>query len=316
MGTLGTRWIDEHAGTAPLGADLDKRTAAALRALTRGGYTDELKAAVAAYNRDQQPAPAPVVHPLWSGFGWVLEKFSDLWDPATLKASGITWAAACLHHGFNADGSQNLSSTDAASQAWLAAGNAQAYRAAGIKVGGWAWHERVPESEADVADICIKNWGLDFWIANAEQTWKQEPGGVVNAAERYARRLHPLVPAGYPVAWSPLGAAAGDNVFPYDYKAFTERGWHVLPQAYPQQSPEYALSLCLDHSERAGIAKRLVHCTIANYAPQKAGAFKPSITEWATELGRARARGYLGASLWDQPWTPDEVRTLAAAARG
>jgi hypothetical protein len=259
------------------------------------------------------PAPAPTI---FSGFGWLAVRYDALFDPAALAQAGVKWVAAVLTHGANADGSHNNDADDQTNQAWLAAGKAQPYRDAGIEVGGWGWHEVMPEIEAVIAATHAASFNLDFWIANAEAVWKPDDSRFVNdAPERYARALEVELASrgleGLAIAWSVLGAPPAPFRYGYDYKAFTRRGWHILPQAYPQQSPEYELDNVVEHSlARAGIRPEFVHPTIANYGPQKPDAFKPSIAEWTQALARGRARGVVGYSLWAHDWPPDDARTL------
>jgi hypothetical protein len=259
------------------------------------------------------PAPAPSI---FREYGWFAVRYDALFDPATLAAAGVKWVAAVVTHGANADGSHNNDADDQTNQAWLAAGKAQAYRDAGIKVGAWGWHEVMPEIEAVIAATHVASFHLDFWIANAEAVWKPDDGRFVpNAAERYAQAFEKELAArgitGLPVGWSVLGAPPAPFTFGYDYGAFTRRGWHILPQAYPQQSPEYVLDNVVDHAlRRIGTRPEFVHPTIANYGPQKADAIKPTIAEWSQALGNARKEGVVGHSLWAHDWTTEDARTL------
>lgn len=260
------------------------------------------------------PAPAPSI---FREFGWLAVRYDALFDPATLAAAGVKWVAAVLTHGANEDGSHNNDADDQTNQAWLAAGNAKPYRDAGIKVGGWGWHEVMPEIEAVIAATHIATFHLDFWIANAEAVWKPDDTRFVrDAPERYAVALEQELAArglgGLAVAWSVLGAPPAPFTYGYDYKAFTRRGWHVLPQAYPQQSSEYVLDNVVEHSIiRAGIGPEFVHPTIANYGPQKQDAFKPTIPEWTQAIEAGCRRGVVGYSLWAHDWQLDDARTLA-----
>lgn len=261
----------------------------------------------------REPAPVPTI---FSEFGWLAVQYKELLDPATLADAGVRWVAAVVSHGANVDGSHNNDVDDQENQAWLAAGNAKPYRDAGIKVGAWGWHEVMPEIEAVIAATHVANHQLDFWIANAEAVWKPDATNfITNAPERYAVALEQELASrgieGLPVAWSVLGAPPAPFTYGYDYKAFTRRGWHILPQAYPQQSPEYELGNVVEHSlVRAGIPPEFVHPTIANYDPQKVEAFKPTISDWSAAIERGRARGVVGYSLWAHNWQPDDVRTL------
>jgi hypothetical protein len=268
------------------------------------------------------PAPSRASTPppsIFREFGWFAVRYDALFDPATLVRAGVKWVAAVVSHGANADGSHNNDADDQANQAWLAAGNAKPYRDAGIKVGAWAWHEVMPETEAWIAATHAANFQLDFWIANAEAVWKPDDSRFVeNAPERYAaaleRELASRGLAELPVAWSVLGAPPAPFTYGYDYQAFTRRGWHILPQAYPQQSPEYVLDNVVEHAlNLVKIRPEFVHPTIANYGPQKPDAFKPTIDEWSQALERGRKRGVIGCSLWAHDWQLDDARALGTS---
>lgn len=293
--------------------------------LARAGIADALaQLAPSRPAAPKDPVPevvtgTPVTQPtIFSSFGWFGVRYDALLDPGTLARARVKWIVAVLSHGVNRNGSHNNDVDDQENQAWLAAGKAKPYRDAGIQVGGWGWHEVVPETEAMIAATHVATFGLDLWIANAEAVWKpDDPGFVPNAPERYAVALEAELASrsltGLPIGWSVLGAPPAPFAYGYDYAAFTRRGWHILPQAYPQQSPEYVLDNVVEHAlGRVGIRPEFVHPTIANYGPQKPEAFRPSIADWSQAIERGRRRGVVGYSLWAHDWGQSDVDTLAA----
>jgi hypothetical protein len=301
--------------------------------LARQGIEDAIAQLTApASTTTGQPKPRPKPKPkaggtgtdtvttsIFAAYGWLAVRYEALMDPATLAAAGVKWVAAVVSHGVNADGSHNNDADDRTNQAWLAAGNAKAYREAGIKVGAWGWQEVGPETEATIAATHVESFDLDFWVANGEAVWKPDDGRfVANGPERFAAALERELAArgkgGLQVGWSVLGAPPAPFAYGYDYQAFTKRGWHILPQAYPQQASEYALANVIDHAlARASIPARFVHPTIANYGPQQAGAFRPTIAEWADAIREGQRLGVAGYSLWAHDWQAPDVTTLGAA---
>lgn len=275
-----------------------------------------------ARNGGTAPTPTPVQQSVFALDGWMAVRFDKLPTPAELSAVGIKWVAAIVNHGANPDGSHALDPDDHANHAWFAQGKDDPYRAAGIKVGAWGWNQGFfPAIEAWMAAETIKVYGLDLFITNGENDWKGNdlPDQWARAmqAELAARAL----PATFPVAWSTLGAAAGEFIFPFHYSAFTSRGWHILPQAYPQESGEYTLLRkgdnqgVIEHSQDAGIPRNMVHPTIANYPARtdKPGAFKPTIDQWIADIRSAQQLGVVGISLWAHDWSPAEYTKLLAA---
>jgi hypothetical protein len=312
MPKYGKAWVDELVDATAF-ATIARREAA----------RSQLKLMVDVLEREAQGqtpgTTPPVTQPhIFAKPGWMGVRYDALSPPAELARAGVFWVAAVLSHGANADGSHNNDVDDQTNQAWLAAGKAQPYRDVGIKVGGWGWHEVQPELEAVIARTHINTYALHFWIANGEAVWKPDDArfvkdGPERFAAHFAAQLGLAGKSGLPVAWSVLGAAVPPNVYGYDYRAFTSRGWHILPQAYPQQSPEYKLSTCIDHAVKRDVPLELVHPTIANYGVQKPGAFQPTIATWEEELRAARARGVVGFSVWAHDFTLEDVRKLVQA---
>ena len=263
----------------------------------------------------EQPEDPPAIQPsIFAQPGWFGVRFERLPNAAELVEAGIKWIVAPLSHGANGDRSHATDADDASNQAWLGNGQALPYRARGIKVGGWMWHQGFhADVEAAIADINISNYTLDLFISNGEEAWKGN-----TQPELFAAALSPRLPhSGFPVAWSVLGAASGRNVFPFDYRAFTRRGWHILPQAYPQDSGDYEPDLCLDHAERAVIPKPFVHLTISNGqpVPGRPGTFRPPLSYWETAMRLMRDRGYGGVSFWAHDFLIHEVTRIVTAAR-
>jgi hypothetical protein len=307
MAQRGDKWVDDLVNSINW-----PRIESSNPATRKEAARKQLKEMVALLNeQDGEPVPPrppdPVVKTLFDQPGWFAVRYDRLPSPGELVDARIEWIAAILSHGVDGNGNHSMDNDDKENQAFLAAGRHLPYKNVGIKIGGWGWcqgfHAMV---EADIADTYQRAWNLDFWIANGEEAWKNNTQPEIFADTIYGHNKN------LPVGWSTLGAAAGKNVFPFMYASFTNRGYHILAQSYPQETADYELDKCLDHAERAGIPKRFFHYTIANYgAANRPTAYRPTMQQWEEQLMRASVRHYDGVSFWDHQWVLEDVKKLA-----
>jgi hypothetical protein len=153
-------------------------------------------------------------------------------------------------------------------------------RAHGIAVGGWGYEDGRPLIEAVLADIAVRRYGLDFFIADAEAPYEQTK--TLHGWSRSRtfvdefRTLEPTLPA----ALTTYGAATAPFVLPIDYATWRDAGFDLLPQAYYNQFPKaYRPDMTVAHSLRAGWPLDRVHPVLgvyrhyaaANYIPLMAG---------------------------------------------
>jgi hypothetical protein len=153
-------------------------------------------------------------------------------------------------------------------------------RAHGIAIGGWGYEDGKPLIEAVLADLAVRRYGLDFFIADAEspyeQTKKLHGWARSRTFVREFRTLEPMLPA----ALTTYGAATAPFVLPIDYGVWRDAGFDLLPQAYYNQFPkDYRPDLTVAHALRAGWPLDRVHPVLgvyrhyaaANYIPLMAG---------------------------------------------
>ena len=214
-----------------------------------------------------------------------------------LQANHFTWVAFHLTNGYEQLGLDPM---------WIAV-----FRAHGIAVGGWGYADSASEIDAVLADIAIKQYGLDFWITDAESAYEQTKKihGWRNSATftRVFRSLEPTLPA----ALTTYGAATAPFVLPIDYAAWRDAGFDLLPQAYYNQFPkQYRPDLTVEHSERAGWPDDRVHPVIGVYRHYPAANYVPLLEPLPT-------RGF-SVFLADQATAADYValEPLALAAAG
>jgi hypothetical protein len=213
-----------------------------------------------------------------------------------LERNHFTWVAFHLTNGFVQEPLDPM---------WVSV-----FRAHGISVGGWGYVDSATLIDAVLADVAVRTYGLDFWIADAESAYEQtkKQHGWKNSAAfvRVFRSLQPTLPA----ALTTYGAATAPYVLPIDYASWRNAGFDLLPQAYYNQFPKaYRPDLTVEHSERAGWPDDRVHPVIGVYRKYPAANYVPLLSPLPT-------RGF-SVFLADQATADDyaalEPLALAAA---
>lgn len=138
-----------------------------------------------------------------------------------------------------------------------------------------AWNEGPKDGSLSYTTALARGvWGVSYddtdFLGDAFGIVKQAnlagASFLIWDAEECLKDAHPALLTGALAAFdgfagekalSTLGAASGQNIYPIDYKAFLDRGWHILPQAYYSptpdsggNSPDYLPQLCIDHMAR------------------------------------------------------------------
>jgi hypothetical protein len=185
------------------------------------------------------------------------------WGLATeLEQNHFTWVAFHLTNGFVQRELDPM---------WI-----DVFRAHGIRVGGWGYADGAALIDAAIADIAVRKYGLDFWIADAESSYEQTKKlrGWKNSSTftRVFRSLQPTLPA----AITTYGAATPPFVLPIDYASWRNAGFDLLPQAYYNQFPKtYRPDMTIDHAQRAGWPLDRVHPVIGVYRKYPAANYVP-----------------------------------------
>ena len=232
-----------------------------------------LAAAVAGAARADPPAA------VFDGGGVFVDNPGNLPGPWSLalelEANHFTWVAFHLTNGLDQIELDPM---------WV-----DVFRAHGISVGGWGYADEHPLIDAALADLAVRRYRLDFWIADAEAPYEQTK--KIHGWKRSKtfvdvfRSLQPTLPA----ALTTYGAAAGDFVLPIDYASWRNAGFDLLPQAYFNQFPRvYRPDLTVAHSLRAGWPLDRVHPVIGVYRRFPAATYVPLL----------QAAGARGFSVW------------------
>lgn len=254
-----------------------------------------IAALVAALFASTSVARANAPADLFSGVGLFMDNPQDFPDPQTvaqwMKAAHFTWIA------FHVD---DVGTLDWTPPDWL-----QVMRAEGIQVGAWGAEGLDPVSSAAVADLAIRTYGFDFYIADAEEPYmgKHRSTGWERSAQ-FVKAFRALQP-GIPAALVTLGAAKPPFVLPIDFGAWRHGGFELLPEAYYNQYPGDRPDLTVAHAQRAGWPLSLVHPVIGVYHHYPAANYVPL-------LERLSTRGF-SVFLGDQ-MTPADFAALSGVA--
>jgi hypothetical protein len=212
-----------------------------------------------------------------------------------LEANHFTWIAFQVHNGlpqYEID------------QLWL-----DVFRAHGISVGGWGTEEEHPLIDAVLADLAVRRYGFDFYIADAEAPYLATRKNGWKRSQTFVQVFRWLQPT-LPAALTTYGAAVAPWVLPIDYAAWRDAGFDLLPQAYYNQFPRvYRPDMTVAHSLRAGWPLERVHPVIGVYRKYPAARYVPLL----------EAAGTTGFSVFlaDQATAADyaALATLTASSR-
>jgi hypothetical protein len=186
------------------------------------------------------------------------DNFPGPWALADqLQAAHFTWVA--LHV-------EDLLMLDRTETMWI-----DVMREHGLQVGVWGMEWRDPIVSAVIADLAIRTYGFDFYIADAEGPYEAEGKWRSSQFVQEFRSLQPTIPA----ALVTLGAAKAPYVLPIDYASWRDAGFSLLPEAYYNQYKGYRPDLTVAHAIRAGWPVSLVHPVIGVYHHYPASRYVP-----------------------------------------
>ena len=199
---------------------------------------------------------------VFDGAGVFIDNPGDFPGPWTLGAelrqAGFSWVALKVNEGTRID----------LDPMWV-----DVFRADGLAVGGWGVEGKYPLVDAVLAHLQVQEYGLDFYIANAERSYESNQRGGWRSANFVTvfRDLEPTLPA----ALVTLGGAPAPYVLPIDYASWRNGGFQLLPEAYYNKTKVYRPDLTVAHALRAGWTADQVHPVIgvwghypaANYVP-------------------------------------------------
>jgi len=191
------------------------------------------------------PAPPPQVAMSWNSAGalvWHAHDSDPTWLGQQLRNAGFGWVAVY----FGSTG--NAYPID---PGWIA----RFEQASGLPVGGWSVLVGYPHYDAGFAAKQLKQYGLSFYIADAEAQYQGKPGASQQFVTAF-RAAEPTLPA---------GLSSYCNAQGIGLKPWASAGFAFLPQAYVNDfgasvSPAACVSAAAAYFPRAD-----VHPTVACY---------------------------------------------------
>jgi hypothetical protein len=255
--------------------------------------------------------PKAAARAIWKRAG-VFVAFRGL-DPVqlgrTLKASNFSWAIVPLH-----DPAHLMD------RLWI-----EQLRAQGILVGGWAYLGKEPEADAARYSRMLRDYGLSFFVANAEAEYKSDTGGDYERSARFVkafRALEPEMPAalssyGYLGDWSKMGSAEDrTKMRVFDFAAWRDGDFRWLPQLYWQSYEEYEPVRAVQWAIAKGWPKDWIHPTIGLYDPDRGGPRRHTALEYVQKLQQVKTAGvsvYSANAIRDEDY---RVLSQAIGPRG
>ena len=216
----------------------------------------------------------------WTGAGAFIWHETDVAPEALglqLRANGFSWVALRIHDGLAIDPIEGD---------WV-----RRFRAAsGLSVGGWGVLRTEPEQEADLAHRLLDQYGLDFYIANAEAEYKFSNDDGPSSerfgrSQRFVERFRALEPE-TPAAVSSYCRADRTDI---DWTAWRGSGFVFLPQAYVNDLGSAISPAACVEGAAAFFPTDSVHPTIGVYTSQGEA---PTPAHYAALLHEAGTGGF------------------------
>lgn len=188
-----------------------------------------------------------------------------LHDPAFLTAyaqklvaHGVKWLGIPVQN----QGLENTAFTTA-----LRSGRLSPFTSRGLRIVGMAGIGDQPARDATVSAQIINANPLAGFVADAEQQYKDDTGGSKARSGIYVRELITRVRRDVELGLTTYGAATKPWLLSsvYDYGPWIREGFHLLPQAYLNESSTYDPRWVEEHSVAVGFPLERVHLMFGFY---------------------------------------------------
>jgi hypothetical protein len=220
------------------------------------------------------PAPPPTVTMSWDSAGGMVVH-PDAIDPAQLgtemRSAGFGWLAVDLAH---------------YDPGWVA----RFRTASGLPVGGWSVLGDDAAADAAAAAQAVQDDALDFYIADAEQSYGYTQGATTSDVD-YARsrQFVDAFRAAEPTLTAAISSFCRPDEHDLDWATWARAGFDFLPQAYVNDLGEMLAPAACVRGARKWFPPARVHPTIGSYAGMH-GLVAPS--RWLALLRRAHTTGF------------------------
>lgn len=213
------------------------------------------------------PPPTPKPVPIsWSNAGALVVHTGDSdpeWLGRQLRAAGFGWVAVYFDH------------TTPPDVSWLD----RLQQASGLAVGAWTPLGDDPRADAALAVRTVRQNGLSFFIADAEQPYQADPQRSQAFVSAF-RAAEPTLPAGL----SSFCDANGIGLGPW-----ASAGFAFLPQAYVNDFGTAVSPAACVHASSATFPLSSIHPTVGSYHGQKGWV---SVWRYSRLLAQAGTTGF------------------------
>jgi hypothetical protein len=230
-------------------------------------------------------------------FVWHETDVDPLFLASQLVDNGFGWVVVFLHDGLHEDPIE---------ADWV-----QRFRtASGLPVGGWGVLRAAPRREAELADRLVREYGLDFYVANAEAEYEYSgPSGPDGRRYERSRRFTAAFRALQPSLPTGLSTYCRADLHDLDWAAWRDSGFVLLPQAYVNDFGAEASPAACVRGARPFFAPHRVHPTIGMHPGQ---ASSPAASSYGPLLREAGTTGF-SVYLAETRMPPEEWQALGAA---
>ena len=214
------------------------------------------------------PAPPPHVAMSWDHAGAIVWHTHDTdpdWLGQQLRSAGFGWVAVFL-------GSSGVA--DPPEAGWVV----RFERSSGLPVGGWSVLGNEPAKDASLAARLVKQNGLAFYIADAENTYEHAYGGW-SRSQAFVDAFRAAAPS------LPAGLSSFCNANGLDLRAWAHAGFVFLPQAYVNDFGASVAPAACVRSATAVFPLSDIHPTVGSYKGKLGWVKAPRFSRLLAQAG-------------------------------
>jgi hypothetical protein len=246
---------------------------------------------------------SPPTEPMsWDGAGAFVWHETDISPEALgqeMRDNGFRWVAVFLHDGLTVDPVEGD---------WAA----RFRRASGLPVGGWGALRTQPVGEAKLASSLVRQYGLDFYIADAEAEYSYSGAdGPDKTRFRRSQQFVATFRSRQPSLPAALSSYCRPDQHDIDWSAWSSAGFVFLPQAYVNDFGAAADPTACVRSAKGFFPASDIHPTIGMYSGVSRSLRAAGYARLLAQAGTVGFSVYLAETRM----TPDAWSALGAAIR-